>query len=171
MTRSSSEWILDNKVYQSWLVAQSPAIFHLRGPEGAGKSSISHFLADNLGNSKEAHYPTIASFTFRKGYKSSNRVHSLCLSLITQLLAIKPLLLGLVSDFCPILSPSIQDTGVDEFSAWTLLRATLSPAGRHAVICIINAIHEAEYTEMRPFLNGLIAIQDAAEAPFKNHRY
>jgi len=166
MTKSSFEWILNNGIYQSWLTSPSPAILHLRGVKGAGKTVIAHFLVDSLRDREGAHGASVASFFFSKHDDRRNKVQTLCVSLAAQLLMTKPTLFRYISEFRTNFSPSVQKSDMNEFRAWTLLRMILCCAGANGVICVINAIHEAD-TEIMTFLTNLMSVKSAAEAPFK----
>ena len=169
MTKRSFKWIMDHMIYQSWWKSETPAILHLSGAKGSGKTVISHFLVNALTDSEGSDEIAVASFFFDKDDERCNKAHTLFLSLAGQLLIARPTLFSYVSDLYSKLDKSSgpgQKLNIDQTQAWNLLRTILSCPGGRGVICIINAIHECR-SEIKPFLTDLAALKDTAEAQFK----
>lgn len=169
ITKRSFKWILDHEIYQSWLKSVTPAVLHLRGVRGSGKTVISRFLVNALKDNEECEDIAVASFFFDRDDDRCNKAHTLFLSLAGQLLMARPALFTYISDLYSDLDKSSgpgERLIIDQAHAWSLLRRILSCPGGRGVICVINAIHECR-SEIKPFLMDLMVLKDTAEAQFK----
>jgi ankyrin repeat protein len=165
----SVDWVLGHENYKSWLNSTTPAVLHLSGVRGIGKSAMSHFLVEALRSGEGHDKIAVASFFFNREDDRCNKAHTLFLSLAGQLLMAKPSLFRYISDlpldFYKSPGPG-QKLYIDQAKSWNLLKAIFSCPGGRSVICVINAIQECQYG-IRPFLTDLVALADTAETQFK----
>ena len=150
------EWVLTRHQYTTWLVEDGPQLLWLSGGPGIGKTMISSFLVEELGQSAGRSPQTMFVYYFCDAKDEKRRNATAILrGLLLQLLRQRPIFFKHIQSRFDMSRDSLF---TDFHALWRVFVSIVQDTEAGEVCCLIDALDECEKDSRQPFLRNLVEL-------------
>ncbi|OBR02356.1 Ankyrin repeat protein [Colletotrichum higginsianum IMI 349063] len=146
------QWFLRHPKFVDWLQGASSPLLWVTANPGCGKSVLSSFLVDALG--QKANDSIVCSFFFKAGIDSRRDAHQALCALLHQLFVVVPeLTQTAMEDY------SCKDTSSftgDIAALWKVFLEAAGRVGKRTIVCVVDALDECADGSRSRFIDQLV---------------